>query len=153
MAQWVTPQKQSASTKPRYSCLNCDFRYHELVQCPKCRKNSLRTEEQIRMNGIALIIASLVLTAMMAAILAFIGFVLAALRTKPITDRDLFQLALFAPILIGISVFGLSGILEGLWRAFSGAPSRWIFRVFGVIALLLSISGVLIKIAAFVYFN
>ncbi|MCC7308615.1 MAG: hypothetical protein IT173_13705 [Acidobacteria bacterium] len=133
-------------------CLNCDFRYHELVPCPKCRKHSLRTEEQIRVNGIMLITVSLVLTAMMGAVFLILGAV-AGLRSKSLTDRDLFQLAFFAPPLLGIFLLGLMGILEGLWRAFSGSPSGWIFKFFGAIALLLFISGILIKIAAFLYFN
>jgi uncharacterized paraquat-inducible protein A len=128
--------------------MNCDFRYHQPIQCPKCKKNSLRNPDQMRTNGIMLMLLSLFLTAIMIGVFALIAFVVLGMRTRPLTDGDVFQFAMFMPALIAVLLFGVMFGFEGLWRAATGTATRWIVKLFSYVAYALLLLSFVIRLAA-----
>ena len=123
-------------------CFKCSFRGETSnLDCPQCGKK-LRTSKNIRTRGVVQIVTGVFLVLMMGGLSIFIGTLITKGINDPETAKKIaeqkdFLLVVYAFFGV-IALFGLNGIVMGLWQVATGRRNKvlmWI--MFVLLALIL----------------
>jgi hypothetical protein len=130
-------------------CYKCDYESAEpLMHCPRCG-HLLRTASQVRRLGWVLAATGAFLLVFMTGIMVLIAYIMAQ-TGKPGSTASFNGGALEAAMIFGILglvwVFGLTGLITGIWQIKHGRRNRnltriilWLGAAFLVIAALVQI--------------
>lgn len=138
----VTP----AATGPAEykECFKCSFRGEtDRESCPQCGKK-LRTSKNIRVRGVIQIVTGVILILMMAGLSVFIGVLVTRGAADPETakkmaDQRTFLLVTYAFFAV-IALFGLNGIVMGVWQVTTGRRNKALMWVMFVLLALIVIA-------------